>query len=255
MTEQRIVSTILVPIDFYGISPRAMDTLIRIARRLDRNLLGVVLENRLLQRVAELPFTTEILLSTGTERSLERDHLHRYHSRVAGETTRRLHELAERDKIKLAFESEEGDRWHCVLTRQGEMDVFIPARDRWLQRPATTDRNHHLITRLGLVLTGGQSDQKTLAAATALAEAGLVGSLYLLSNGAPDPGIHAAFARCGCHVHLQSHFRADPTSVASLIRRSPYDLLLLPRDCLSGVRPAALGAGLDDTGGQVMVIS
>jgi len=255
MTEERRVSTILVPIDFHGIDPAALDTLIRVARRLDRSLLAVVLENRLLQRVAELPFTTEILLSTGTERSLERDHLHRYHSKVAGETTRKLHELAERDRIKLTFESDEGDRWHCVLARQGEMDIFIPARGRWYRQPGTSPVDGHLIPRLGLVLTRGQIDRKTAGAAAALAEAGLVGSLYMLCNGDPGGEIQSLLSRAGCPLHLQSHFSADPASIANLMRRSPYDLLLIPRDCLSGLRPSVLGAGLDEMGGQVMVIS
>ena len=66
---------ILVPIDLYGINRRNLETLVRIARQLDRGLLGLLLDDTRLRRVADLPFTTEITLGSGRERSLLRDHL------------------------------------------------------------------------------------------------------------------------------------------------------------------------------------
>ena len=62
--------SILVPIDLQGIGRDTLETLVRIARLLDRGLLGLLLEDIRLQQVADLPFTTEITLIGGRERSL-----------------------------------------------------------------------------------------------------------------------------------------------------------------------------------------
>ena len=41
----------------------------------------------------------------------------------------------------------------------------------------------------------------------------------------------------------------------SLLRRSPYDLLLVHREALTAIPPMQLEAALEDAGGQVMVVA
>jgi hypothetical protein len=43
--------------------------------------------------------------------------------------------------------------------------------------------------------------------------------------------------------------------MARLIRESPYDLLLLPGDCIRGIAPALLETALDRSAGQVLIIN
>ena len=79
MTELSTRRSILVPIDIHGINRDALETLVRIARQLDRSLLGLMLEDIRLQRVADLPFATEITLAGCHERNLMRAHLSQRH--------------------------------------------------------------------------------------------------------------------------------------------------------------------------------
>jgi hypothetical protein len=255
MTERPPGTTILVPIDYQGVSPATLDMLVHIAGQLNRRLLGLVLEGSRLQRVAELPFATEILLGSGQERRLERDHLSRRSSLVAADTRRRLLELAQQARIELSFEDDHGDRWHAALTRGGTLDIFIPPRQRW-HRPATSNSPaRSLIPRLGILLAAGAADARTVATALALEQAGLVGRAYLLSARRPDPAMVASLLHGRAPSVLQQGVATDPASLLSLLRRSPYDLLLVHREALTAIPADQLEAALEDAGGQVMVVA
>jgi hypothetical protein len=255
MTERPTGATILVPIDYYGVSPATLDMLVRIAGQLNRRLLGLVLESSRLQRVAELPFATEILLGSGQERRLERDYLNRCSSLVAADTRRRLLELARQARIELSFEDDHGDRWHAALTRGGTPDIFIPPRQRWHRPSATGTPARPLIPRLGVLLTGGAADAHTVATALALEQAGLVGRAYLLSTRRPDPATVAPLLHGRTPTVLQHGVATDLASLLSLLRRSPYDLLLVHREVLADIPPAQLEAAMEDAGGQVMIVA
>lgn len=178
--------TILVPIDLHGITRDAMETVVRLARQLDRPLLGLVLEDVRLQQVAALPFATEITLLGGRERSLLRDHLSQRHSLVSGDSRRLLHELAHREQVELVFETSSGTRLHCALERGGQLDVFFPARQRWQRARPSRPANGRPFQRLGLVLAGCEQDARVLEAAALLLRAQLVADVYVLSVGRLD---------------------------------------------------------------------
>jgi hypothetical protein len=245
--------TILVPIDLHGINRGALETLVRIARQMDRGLLGLLLEDIRLQRVADLPFTTEITLSGGRERSLLRDHLTQRQSQVSIATRRLLHELAERDRIPLHFEEAEGTRWHTALEKEGELDIFFPARQRWHGHRAV--RGEFPIRRLGILLTDTERDQQILEAASLLLKAGLVGDSYILCRRPPLPEqLHALYQQ-GHQVRIQSSISASPADVARLIQQSAFDLLLLSRESLIGIPAQILDAALEKSGSQVLVVN
>lgn len=246
---------ILIPIDLHGIHREALETLVRIARQLDRDLLGLLLEDIRLQRVAELPFTTEITLTGARERSLQRDHLSQRHSLVITDARRLLNELADRDRVRLSFEYAAGHRLHSALEREEEMDIYFPARQRWHVVAARRLRSGPPIRRLGLVLAQGERDALIIATAHALLEAGLVGDVYVLSPRPPSPEQLQPLYRPGCRVCVQSNFELNPAGMTRLIRLSPYDLLLLPRECLGEVKAEALDDALEKSGGQVLVIN
>jgi len=247
--------TILVPIDLHGINRGTLEILVRIARQLDQGLIGLLLEDIRLQQVADLPFTTEITLIGGRERSLLRDHLSQRHSLVNSDTRRLLHELAQRDQVELSFEDAVGSRWLTALERDGHLDIFFPARQRWNATTPGYRGKSAAIKRLGVVLPITQDYPKLIATASALVTSGLVGDIYVLSNRPPLPEELRDLYRPGHQVRVQANFHCDADSVAELIRRSPYDLLLLPRDCLQGIAPDVLEMALDRAGGQVLVVN
>ena len=253
MTESSRRQIILLPIDLYGIEPVTLEALVGIARQLDRGLLGLFLEDHRLRQVADLPFSTEIVLGSGRERGLLRQELARRYSRVAEETRRRLGDLARRHRVELSFQSATGSRWHGALLPDRQLDVFFaPRRHGGRQPPGPLFRP--ALGRLGLVLTGGEEDGRTLGVANALLSSGLAGEIYLLSATPPNEDQLQALDRPGARVCVQSNFSLDPGSIASLIRQSNYQLLLLPRSCLGDAPPAALATALDNAWGQVMII-
>ena len=101
----------------------------------------------------------------------------------------------------------------------------------------------------------GKSSDKLVATALVLAQAGLVGRTYLLCETQPDSELISPLllGRAPCHILCPT--RLDPENLTAMIRRSPYDLLLLSRETLSDVSTGALDAALDEAGGQVLVVS
>jgi len=255
MADQRTQTTLLVPIDNQGVNPATLELLVHIAQQLDRRLLGLILENPRLQRVAELPFTTEILLGSGVERSLERDHLSRHHSQVAADTRRRLLALARQARIELSFEEDRGERWNAALARAGELDIFMLPRRRWQSPDARRTLDGRAIRRLGLLMGNGDFDSRLVTTALALEEAGLVGSVYALYPGKPDTETCSPLLRGRAPCLVQSGAPTDTAALTSLIRRSPYDLLIIGRQRLANIPTQMLDAALEAAGGQVMVVS
>jgi len=239
----------------HGINRSSLETLVRIARQLDQRLLGLLLEDIRLQQVADLPFTTEITLSGGRERSLLRDHLSQRHSLVSSDTRRLLKELATRNRVELTFEDAAGTRWRTVLERDGHLDIFFPARQRYHPTVIGSTVKSEIIPRLGIVLPPDQPCEKVMSTAAALVASGLVGDVYVLSRRPPLPEQLHELYRPGHQVRLHSNFSCGAAAVAGLLRQSPYDLLLLPRECLQNIAPEALEAALDKSGGQVLVIN
>ena len=252
VVEQR---RILIPIDLHGVNRSTLETLVSIARQLNRGVLGLLLEDTRLQRVADLPFTTEITLSTGRERSLLRDHLSQRHSLVTADTQRILNELAERDRVQLSYEQAVGTRWHTALERDGHLDIFFPARRRWHIASHSQGNSGGSNLRIGLVLANTEQDQRALDAAGMIQQAGLGGDVYVLSQRAPAPHQLQALYRPHSRVSVQSNLPCSPETITGLIRHSPYDLLLLPHDCLIGIAPDQLDAALDKSGAQILVIN
>lgn len=260
MTERPAQRSILVPIDLQGISRDSLETLVRIARQLDRGLLGLLLEDVRLQRVADLPFTTEITLIGGRERSLLRDHLSQRHSLVSTDTRQQLNDLAHRDRVELSFENAAGSRLHTSLERDGELDIFFSARQRWQLAPAgkpgqARPGQVRAIRRLGLVLANTAQDQRVLESTKLLQQAGLVAEIYVMSVAPLDRGQLDMLYHPGSRICVRGNLTSDPATLLHLIRQSQYDLLLLPGGCLRGIAPDMLELALDRAGGQVLVIN
>lgn len=252
MSKQRLI---LIPIDLHSINRRSLELLVQVARRLDRGLLALMLEDLRLQQVADLPFTTEITLSGARERSLLRDHLSVRHNRVIGSACRLLNEIAQRNRVELSFEETAGQRLHCALERDNGLDIFFPPRHQWLQQGSATGSGQLFVNRLGLLLTPGEQGQRVLDAAQILLHSGHVGDIYLLSDKEPTQEQKRTLSRAGHRLSVQTGFRCDPGALAMLLRRSPYDLLLLPRNCLDQMADDALDNALETSGGQTLLIS
>ena len=204
-------------------------------------------------RICRLP--PKITLIGGRERSLLRDHLSQRHSLVSTDTRRLLNDLAHRDRVELSFENAAGSRLHTSLERDGELDIFFPARQRWQLAPAGRPDQARAIRRLGLVLANTAQDQRVLESTRLLQQAGLVAEIYVMSVAPLDRGQMDMLYHPGSRICVRGNLNCDPATLLHLIRQSQYDLLLLPGDCLRGIAPDMLEVALDRAGGQVLVIN
>ncbi len=246
---------ILIPIDPHGISRETLETLVRIARQMNRGLLGLLLDDIRLQQAAALPFTTEITFSGTRERSLLRDHLSQRTSRVTLDTRHTLLGLAELNRVDLKFEEAPGLRLHTVLERDGHLDVFFPSRRRWHLLAPGPARGRAAIRRLGLLLGCGPDTARVVDAARLLIDADLVDESYVLAEGNLPPEQLAALSHPGHRLRIQCGARCDAAAITGLIQQSPYDLLLLPRSALQQIPTETLDAILDKSGSQVLVVN
>jgi len=251
MTELIASPAILVPIDIHGINPAALEILVSIARQRRCGLLGLILEDLRLQQVADLPFTTEIILGSGRERGLLRDSLAQQYSKVTLDTRRRLTELADRGQVVLTFDQAVGTRLLTALARDKQLDIFFPARRRWCTASSAAGPS---IVRLGIIQSGGRQDERVLEMAGAFARAGLVREIYVIADTSIPPERLRELTAHSTRVSVQSTRIVDSGAVTRLIRHSPYDFLMLPRDCLVDVQPDTLEAALDESASQVMLV-
>jgi hypothetical protein len=255
VTEPGVRRCILVPIDPLGMHPVVLETVVRIARQLDRKLLGLLLEDIRLLKIADLPFTTEISLHNGQERSLLRDHLSQQQSVISAELRRQLADLAASNRVELSFENAAGGHWTTMMERDGKQDIFLPARKRWHAKAPDHRTRRNIVRRLGMVLANDPTDNRIINTAASLSKANLVGDIYILSKQPPLQEALRDLYRPGHPLKLQANFSCSAEALVKLIKHSPYDLLLLPGQCLQDIPDAELEAALDKTSGQVLVIN
>ncbi len=254
MADPPAIKTIVLPIDAHGVSRATLDILVRVARQLDCALLGLFVEDARLQRVADLPFATEVVLTSGGERRLQPERLRSHFGKVSRDTRAVLEQLAGDNRVQLTCETASGARLGAVLQRAGGVNIFLPGRERWPARHTPRIRRP-AIPRLGVLLGAPEEDQRLLSVAGTLVDAGLVGVVHVLSPGALDAERRGAIERLGLAVRVVRLDGLDRQGVTGLIRRSPYDLQVLPFSCVQEIPPAQLESALDASRGQVLVVT
>jgi hypothetical protein len=251
-TEQGVPPAIVVPIDLYGINSTALEILVGIAHKLQRNVVGLILEDLRLQQVARLPFATEIILGSGRERKLLPASLSQRHSQIAKDTCKRMQDVASKNRVELVFDYSSGSRLFCALERSSQTDIFFPAR-----RPERKHRGakHKGIAVAGLVLTGSGDDTKGIGIARALASTNLIRDIYLLGKEKPSAELLRELGAGGKRVIWQYSGALPATMIPNMIRESAYDLLLLPREAIAAIPPSVLDAALEHSASEVLIIN
>jgi hypothetical protein len=246
---------IVVPVDLHGISSETLETLVRIARLLDRGLLALLIDDVRLQQAADLSFTTEIMLHGARERNLLKNYLSDRQERVMSLIRRELTDLAKFDGVQLQFERASGCRSHSLLCRNDHLDLIFPARQRWQLPPSTYPVASQANPKLCIVLPAAVPSGAILEAASLLLAAGLVRELYILADHSPPKEELKKLYKTGQRICVQSNLEITPATLTRLIRQSPYDLLMLSRACLSEVPPVVLDEALEKSGSMVLAVS
>ncbi len=255
MTDKAEQTGILVPIDIYGVSRTTLEMLVAMAEHLNTSLFGLILEDSRLQQVAKLPFAREIVLSTGLEREFYMDSLIRLQQTLATEVRRMFDELAASRKIQLQFETSSANRSLRALMREG-MDVFFPARQRRSRLQATVpSRQTRKSRRLGILYDRGLQASRAIDVGKSLVSDGLVREVVLIAAGPVPMDVVAAFAGLGARACIERLAGLTEHEVTDLLRRSMYDIVLVPRDILLPLFTGPLEAAMEDTSSEVLVLS
>ena len=256
MGENHTQATILVPIDNQGVSPATLELLVHVAQQLDRRLLGLILENPRLQRVAELPFTTEILLTGARERELRSEQVMRHSESLVREVRRMLGELAPDHLVSINFEFASGNRLRSALSRAGHLDIFLPRRLRWQAAAERYVPRSQPVKSIAMILSGRpEDDAPVLAATRVVLGQGKAQQVYVFARGRPLPELLAPLALPGVRLCVQSELVAEPVALTGLIARSAYELLILPRVLIALIDAGVLDQALDTAAGQVLIVS
>lgn len=155
------IKRILVALDSSVPASGGLDVASDLAYRLRAELQGLFVEDDELFRLAALPFTTQVNLSTGGRLPLETTELETQMAGLAAEAQRRLAAIAARNRIRWSFRTVRGRIAHEVATAAESVDLVIveggnrraPAHAR-LGLPASATVK--TVTRSVLILRAGR---------------------------------------------------------------------------------------------------
>ncbi|MFP3852721.1 MAG: universal stress protein [Anaerolineales bacterium] len=194
------IDRILVAIDASPNSLAALDAAVDLARRNNASLVGLFVEDLNLIRLAELPFSYEVLNKTAILRELGVDDIERQLRIQARKARKALAERAERYGLDWDFRVARGAVPIEVLAEAEEADWIILGKSGWSQARtvgSTTrflinkadrfimvlERGLHLQRPVVAVYDGSETAVRSLAAAAMLARSQGVGiSVFLLGQ-------------------------------------------------------------------------
>lgn len=238
---------ILVPIDIYGIDQETLEALVMMAERLGSGLFGLFIRDMLLQQVAELPFTTEVIRATGEERALQSDHLERRSRELRLSVESRFNQYVSTRKISCRFDYAEGRRSLNELLEQG-CDVFFPARRR---AGPVAGGNYR---RVKLVYDAGPESVRAVDIVHALIRNGHTREVVLIATRGVPRVLVSGLVEAGVRVYIDYEATVAGGVEQLLFRRPASDLLLLPRS-LIGENTGGLESALVRMVSSVLVVN
>lgn len=230
------VKRILIALDSSASTPNSLTVAAELASRLRAELRGLFVEDNDLLKLAALPFTTQINLTTGTRQPLETSELESQMASLAAAAQRRLAAVAERDRLIWSFRTVRGQIAREIANAAEDADLVIveggqhggPAHARiGLPASATVKQVNRsvLILRAGrhfegpifVTFDGTAQSGKALRMAAALARNG-----NLLTVSIPEGADHEG---------LETEARTLLGSHAETARFETYSAKTLPELC------------------------
>ncbi len=225
MTDAAAPREICVAIDPWGIRLGSLEIAVLIAERLNAGLRGLLVGDQLLHQVAQLPFTTEVLVHTGEERNLAQESLTSSQHKNLQLIAKMLEQATRARQVSFRLEVDRDILPLGVLLRQ-QQDLFLPAR----RRPATPPRKLGGIRQLPAVkwvYDGSPASQHCLALLEQLIAAGITRTVYLIGQRAVPSQVLADLSARGARV-CWVNCGAGLDILRQLTRGPEADLILLP---------------------------
>ncbi len=228
-SQEKKVAQILLALDAATHDLSAVEAAVALAARLQAELIGLFIEDADLLRIAQLPFSREILTSA-RERALSSGEMERSLRSLAAQMQRLLAREAERAEVKWAFRTVRGRRVESVFAESGPTDLLILARSRrvvWHPPPEA-----HTIY---LLYDASEEAQHGVAVAHRLA-AGNHTDVVLIDTGTADKALPAREAalrlrELGIHVTVRTLTGEMLDTLPKLFKEHPAALFLVPAGC------------------------
>lgn len=240
---------ICVAVDIRGISRTAVEAMAVLAERIHWGLVGLFVEDLLLQQVAELPFTTEVVRSTGEERGLHAQHLRQRSQQLAGVLRGVFDECALARQVRYRFEVRE-QRVPVSTPVQQASGLYLVGK-RQPGRPARSG-----VGRIKLLNDGGEGAQRALDMVQALVEAGLCREVILVNMGLLSARVPGELSARGARVQLLNEHRDEGRVLRHIVDGPEADLVLTPRSLVQGIDERVLQAAFDNSAsGATLLVS
>ncbi|KJS06360.1 MAG: hypothetical protein VR73_10115 [Gammaproteobacteria bacterium BRH_c0] len=256
---------IFVAIDMQGISRASLEAVVLIAERVKAGLVGLFFQDLLLQKVAELPFTTEVVKSTGEERDLFADRLKSSNERLLNSVRSLFDECTLARQVRSRFEVRE-HRVPVAALVSHVSGVYIPGRGRrsgtayfrgsTAARFPAADR----VQRVKLLYDDGPQSRRALEMVLALVDAGLCREVILVNLGSLPMRVLADLSSHQARVYLHNLHVASDLKQQSVLRQiadgAVVDLVVTPRCLVENVDESLLQAVLGNSvSGATLVVS
>lgn len=253
---------IFVAIDMQGISRASLEAVVSIAERVKAGLVGLFIEDLLLQKVAELPFTTEVVKSTGEERELFSERLQHHNQRLLTAVQRLFEECTLARQVRSRFEVREHRVPVAALVNQVS-GVYIPANRRLYRQAhfhgAYSSRGFpsaDTSQRVKLLYDDGPQAGRALEMVVALVDAGLCHEVILVNLGSVPTRVLSDLSSHGARVFLVNENRQQQSVLRQIVDGVAVDLVVAPRSLLEGVDEKLLQGVLENSvSGGTLVVS
>ncbi|WP_455365141.1 hypothetical protein [Kaarinaea lacus] len=223
------VLQVLLALDAASHNIDALETAINLASQLHAELIGLFIEDMDLLRSANLPFASEIVATSGEERTISADYIERALRAWSSQVQAQLAREAQKANIKCTFRTVHNRRIETLISETGESNLLIISHSRQqLIAPLTKSDVVYLL------FDGSTEAHHGVAIVSEMAVKGLKHVVLIDSCSGEGEVEYTAkkaadwLTRHGVHVLIQK-LQGDPEkSLPPLLKKYPAALLLVP---------------------------
>lgn len=222
VNDDRAGREIYIAIDPRCIWQTSLDIAITLAECLKVGIFAQLVSNNLLRQVAQLPFTTEILVSSGEEREFHSATVAAVEERKHRGVSQLLEQRAGLRRVSFRLETASEDLTLNVALEKRQ-DCFLPP----LRSPAKPRGGNRGIYAVNWVYDNCAASERCLRLLQELIGAGLTRQVNLFANKPLPRQVISALVDCGARVCWVNSASGDEL-LAKLQSGQDADLLILP---------------------------
>ncbi len=237
---------ICVTIDAYGISRASLEAAVTVAEQSKVGLLGLFMEDMLLQSVAELPFTTEVVRSTGEERELFAEGVRLRRQQLLSQVRSLFDECVVARQVRFRFEvSERRVPVTALLERMS--GIYVPGRPR---NGLSRRLGSATVQRVKLLYDGSEQAKRGVELVISLVGAGHCREVLVASFCSLPASLLTKLSAQGARVYLLNEQKDQQRVLRQIVDGPAADLVLVPFPLVSAVDPLVLQGSLRNSPSQ-----